>query len=424
MGVQTVAVASRADRDARWLAEVDHVVCVGGDRASESYLDADALIEAALHHHCAAVHPGWGFLSENAAFATRCAAAGLSFIGPDPRHLRQMGDKALARDTMKALGLDPIPGTDGAVADLEHARREADRIGYPVLLKAVAGGGGRGMRAVDRPEELADAYRDAAAEATSAFGDGRLYLEKRVIHGRHVEVQVVGDGWGAAVHAFERECSLQRRHQKVVEEAPSPGLSEAERARVLPKVAEAVRRAGYRGAGTVEMLLDQHGALWFMEMNTRLQVEHAVTEELLGIDLVEAQLRVAANERLPLRQDALSPRGHVIELRVNAEDPDDGFRPSPGTVTGLAWPEGEGIRVDTHLHPGDRIPPYYDSMVAKLVVRGADRADCIHRARAAVAATRVEGVRTNLGLHARILDWAPFVSGRYHTKSLEQDLLG
>ncbi len=424
MGIESVAVVSTADRDAQWLADVDHVVCIGGPRASESYLDQAAIIEAARHTGASAIHPGWGFLSENHRFAVRCAAAGLTFVGPDPRHLREMGDKALARDTMTALGLDPIPGVDGFLPDLETAKREADRIGYPVLLKAVSGGGGKGMRAVDEPGQLADAWRDAVAEATSAFGDGRMYLEKRIVGGRHVEIQVVGDRWGQAVHMHERECSIQRRHQKVIEEAPSPGLSAVERARVLPKVAEAVRKSGYIGAGTVEMLLDADGNLWFMEMNTRLQVEHGVTEELLGVDLVEWQLRVAANERLPAAQDALTPSGHVIELRLNAEDPSDGFRPCPGTVSTLNWPQGEGIRVDTHLRAGDSIPPFYDSMVAKLVISGPDRPATIARAREALAASTIGGVTTNIPLLQQILGWDAFVSGQYDTKSLERDLLG
>lgn len=282
------------------------------------------------------------------------------------------------------------------------------------------------MRAVDAPADLAAAWDEATAESASAFGDGRLYLEKRIVGGRHIEVQVVGDRWGHVVHLGERECSLQRRHQKVVEEAPSVAFAgrESERDAVLARAAEAVRRAGYVGAGTVEMLLDQDGHLWFMEMNTRLQVEHGVSEERTGVDLVEWQLRVAANEALPKSQPDITPCGHVIELRVNAEDPEDGFRPCPGNVTALSWPSGDGVRVDTHLRAGDRISPFYDSMVGKLVVSGATRDQALTRAREAVAATTITGVTTNLGLHARILRWAPFVSGRYHTTSLETDLLG
>lgn len=422
LGIEAVVVASAADREAAWLAEADVVVPLGGARAVDSYLDVDALLEVAVRHHCAAVHPGWGFLAENDLFVRRCEAAGLTFVGPSAHHIRLMGDKALARDTMAALGMPIIPGTREPLTSLEQARRMAEEIGYPVLLKAVAGGGGRGMRAVDGPEALQEAWREASAEATSAFGDGRLYLERRIVGGRHVEVQVIADRYGRAMHLGERECSLQRRHQKVLEEAPSPGLSPEERERILPLVADVVARSGYRNAGTVEMLLDASGKLWFMEMNTRLQVEHPVTEAVTGVDLVEWQLRVAANEPLPTRPIAFE--GHALELRINAEDPDQGFRPSPGRVEVLELPQGDGLRVDTHLRAGDRISPHYDSMVAKLIVHGPTREIAVQRARDAVAATRIEGVTTNLGLHARILAWDAFVSGRYDTTSLERELMG
>jgi acetyl-CoA carboxylase biotin carboxylase subunit len=423
MGISTVAVASAADLDAAWLAEVDQVVPLGAAKASASYLDQDALLEVARHTRCAAVHPGWGFLSENPVFAARCEQLGLTLVGPPAEAMRRMADKAEARRTMKALGMPVIPGSDGPVGDAGEARRLADEVGYPVLLKAVAGGGGRGMRGVAGPEEIESAWQEASAEAEAAFGDGRLYLEKRIEHGRHVEVQVIADRYGTALHLGERECSLQRRHQKVLEEAPSPGLPAAERARVLPLVADVVARLGYRNAGTIEMLLDREGRLYFMEMNTRLQVEHPVTELITGVDLVELQLRVAANEPLPLSQADVTVRGHAIEARINAEDPDDGFRPSPGAITVLEWPAGDGIRVDTHLRGGDRISPHYDSMIGKLVAHGPTREVAIDRLRAALAATRVEGVKTNVGLHQRILGWRPFLDGRYDTTSLERDLV-
>jgi acetyl-CoA carboxylase, biotin carboxylase subunit len=422
LGVEVVAVASEADREAAWLADAAVVATLGGPRPAQSYLDPDALIEVALHHRCAAVHPGWGFLSENAEFATKVAAAGLTFIGPAPRHLRVMGDKAEARRTMGDLGLPLIPGT-GALSSIEEAQEAAARFGYPVLLKAVAGGGGRGMRGVEDPADLPAAFREASAEALSAFGDGRMYLEKRIVRGRHVEVQVIADRFGHCVHLGERECSLQRRHQKVVEEAPSPGLSPSERARILPLVAEAVGRAGYRNAGTIEMLLDETGQLYFMEMNTRLQVEHPISEETTGIDLVEWQLLVAAGHRLPRTQDQITSSGHAIELRINAEDPDQNFRPSPGRITKLRWPEGEGIRVDTHLREGDAIPPYYDSMVGKLIARGPSRADAIERLRGALGQLVIEGVTTNVALHQRILSWDAFLQGAYDTRSLETFVL-
>ncbi|MCO4743646.1 MAG: acetyl-CoA carboxylase biotin carboxylase subunit [Proteobacteria bacterium] len=423
LGIETVAVASTADKGQAWLSAVDRVVVIGPPRASESYLDADALIEVGRHTGCAAVHPGWGFLSENEHFAARCEQAGLTFIGPSSTHMRTMGDKSLARATMGALGMPLIPGSKEPVANVEQARVVAEEVGYPVLLKAVAGGGGRGMRAVDTPEQLASAFEEASAEATASFGDGRMYLERRIVGGRHVEVQILADAYGNVVHLGERECSLQRRHQKVLEEAPAPGLSVEERARILPIVTDVVRRSGYRNAGTVEMLVDQSGKAYFMEMNTRLQVEHPVSEAITGLDLVEWQLRVAANEPLGFSQDDISVQGHAIECRINAEDPDNGFRPSPGLVTALRLPEGEGIRVDTALASGDRISPHYDSMVAKIIVHGKDRDDAIARMREALAGTTVEGVITNVGLHQRILDWEAFTSGNYDTTSLESEFM-
>jgi acetyl-CoA carboxylase, biotin carboxylase subunit len=356
-------------------------------------------------------------------FAARCEAAGVTFIGPDAKHLRQMGEKSLARRTMAQLGMPVIPGTKAALPDVDAARRAAEEVGYPVLLKAVAGGGGRGMRGVETPDMLASAFEQAYAESLAAFGDGRLYLERRIVGGRHIEVQVMADRYGNCVHLGERECSLQRRHQKVVEEAPSPGLSQEERKRVLPLVADIVGKSGYRNAGTVEMLLDSDGKLWFMEMNTRLQVEHPVTEVTTGVDLVELQLRVAANEPLPLKQDEIVTRGHSIECRINAEDPDRGFRPCPGKIDALELPSGEGIRVDTHLVSNDRIPPHYDSMVAKLITHGETRAQAIARMKGALAATRIEGITTNIGLHQRIMEWEPFVEGNYNTTSLENQLM-
>ena len=422
MGVETVVVASDVDRSQAWLAEATHVVTIGSARAAASYLDQDALLEVARQFGCAAVHPGWGFLAENDRFAVRCAAAGVTFIGPAPKHLKAMGDKAIARKTMAALGLPLIPGSPGAIESAAAAEKEADRIGYPLLLKAVAGGGGRGMRGVERREDVAAAFESASAEAVAAFGDGRMYMERRIVGGRHIEVQVIGDNYGNALVLGERECSLQRRHQKVLEEAPSPGLSPSERESILPRVAEAIRRSGYVNAGTIEMLMDKDGSLYFMEMNTRLQVEHPVTEAITGVDLVEWQLRVAANERLPVGQDAIRTKGHAIECRINAEDPANGFQPSPGLVKSLVFPEGEGIRVDTHLRSGDRIPPNYDSMVAKLIVHADSREQAIVRMEGALARTTVEGVRTNIELHKKMLAWPEFRAGRYDTTTLETRL--
>ncbi len=424
LGVEMVAVASEADRDAQWLAEADRVVTIGPPAASGSYLHRETLIEAALHHGCAAIHPGWGFLSENARFATQVEAAGLTFIGPNPRHLREMGDKALARETMRSLGLPLIPGSDGPLLDLDHARRVLERVGTPALLKAVSGGGGRGMRRVDEPGDLDAAFAEAQAEAASAFGDPRLYLERRIVGGRHVEIQVLGDRFGHALALGERECSLQRRHQKVLEEAPSPGLSSEVRARILTLVGRAMGDARYEGAGTVEMLLDERGELHFMEMNTRLQVEHPVTEAITGLDLVEWQLRIAANEPLTLQSGDVPASGHAIECRINAEDPDQDFRPSPGVVTELSFPEAEDVRVDTHLRTGDRIPPHYDSLVAKLIVSGPDRNATIARLRQVLKEVRIDGVTTNVSLHRRILEWDGFVAGDYDINSLETQIVG
>jgi len=423
MGIEAVAVASAADRDATWLSEADAVVVLGPAAAAQSYLDQDAIIEAAIGQRCSAIHPGWGFLAENDRFASRCAAAGLTFVGPSPHHLRIMGDKELARTTMAQLGLPVIPGSDAAIPDATAAARAAGAIGYPVLLKAVAGGGGRGMRKVRQPSELASAFAEASAEATSAFGDGRMYVERLIEGGRHIEVQIIADRFGNAVHLGERECSLQRRHQKVLEEGPSPGLPGAERARILPLVAEAVGRAGYRGAGTVEMLMDRDGTLWFMEMNTRLQVEHPISEVTTGVDLVEWQLRVAANEPLPRSQSDISVRGHAIECRINAEDPDRDFRPSPGRIDVLELPMGDGIRVDTHLSAGDRIPPWYDSMVAKVIVHAPCRRQAIAVMSRALAQMKIEGITTNLDMQRWILGWDAFVGGVYDTTSLESTFM-
>jgi len=413
MGIEAVVAVSEPDAGLAWLAEADGVASVGG---RGGYLDADALLAAAREHGCSALHPGWGFLSENALFATRCEAERVTFIGPSPGAMRTMGDKQVARETMGRLGMPLIPGSAGNVNTVEEACAVAETLGYPVLLKARSGGGGRGMRRVEHAGAMADAFAQASAEGQSAFGDGTLYLEKLVVNGRHVEFQVVGDRHGNLVTLGERECSVQRRHQKLLEESPSPALTADDRVRIGVIVAEACRKAGYYGAGTVEMLRDPSGALYFMEMNTRLQVEHPVTEAVTGLDLVELQLRIAANEVV---KPVFTPTGHSIECRVNAEDPSAGFRPAPGRVTRLVLPQGEGIRVDTHLREGDSISPFYDSMVAKVIVHAADRAAAIARMDEALAAMVVEGVPTTIPLQRRILADARFRSGVYDTSFLE-----
>ncbi len=415
LGVEAVAVTTDADSDLSWLAEASRVEAIGGRRA---YLDADALLDAARRARCAAVHPGWGFLSENASFAARCEAEGLAFIGPRPLSIRQMGDKAVARETMARLGLSPIPGSDGVVPDVGAAAQLAAGMGYPVLLKALAGGGGRGMRRVFSADELGPAFADASAEAASAFGDGGLYLEKLIVRGKHVELQVMGDGAGRVEVLGARECSVQRRHQKLIEESPPPGVDGGELAAVAAKARAALAALRYRGAGTVEMLQDEHGRLWFMEMNTRLQVEHTVTEAVTGLDLVEWQLRVACNEGLGALP-AVEPCGHAIECRVNAEDVFAGFRPCPGVLTRLELPVGPGVRVDTHLAAGDRISPHYDSMIAKVIASGPTREAALDRMDAALAAMVVEGVETTIPLHRAILRHPTFRAGAHDTRFVD-----
>ncbi|MED5373513.1 MAG: acetyl-CoA carboxylase biotin carboxylase subunit [Myxococcota bacterium] len=421
LGVQVVAVTSQADDSLGWLGRASQVVCLGPARSSQSYLDQDNLLQAALQTGATAIHPGWGFLAENADFAARCEALGLTFVGPGPAVIRRMGDKIEARETMSALGMPLIPGSPGEVVDIDAARTEAERIGYPVLLKAAAGGGGRGMRRVFEPEGLEEGFQSASGESVAAFGNGALYMERLIVGGRHIEFQVLVDAFGNAMHLGERECSIQRRHQKLIEESPSPAISAEQRAEMGQRVAEIAAKAGYRNAGTVEMLRDgTSGELFFMEMNTRLQVEHSVTEMVTGLDLVELQLRIAANEPLDIEPPEL--QGHAIEARINAEDPERDFLPSPGTITRLVWPQGEGIRVDSHLQEGDAISPHYDSMIAKVIAHGADRQQAIERLKAALSQMVVEGVETTIPLHLRILDNAEFVSGDYDTTTLTRML--
>ncbi len=419
------------DRDLGWLKPeaglVDAIAVLGGRQA---YLDADAILAAARSHTCSALHPGWGFLSENARFATRCEAERITFIGPTPASIRAMGDKSVAKQTMKRLGIPLIPGSDGPVETVEAALACAAEIGYPILLKARSGGGGRGMRRVDSPADLPALYSQASAEAQSAFGDGAMYLERLILNGRHIEFQVLGDMYGNVVCLGERECSVQRRHQKLVEESPSPGLSPALRAEMMATVTAACARAGYRGAGTVEMLMDPapvggkpgESALYFMEMNTRLQVEHPVTELCTGVDLVEWQLRVAAGERLPAAwlNHGLPAQGHAIECRINAEDPSLGFRPAPGRVERLVVPAAlAAVRVDTHLVAGDVISPHYDSLIAKIIVHARDRAGAIAAMDHALGGLDIVGVPTTAALHRQILADPRFASGAYSTSILD-----
>jgi len=415
LGVETVAVCSAADRDLQYLKDADRVVCIGAAQASKSYLDIDAILEAAKSTGCSAIHPGWGFLSENQELSARAAALGIAFIGPPAKLLWTFGDKARARDAARAVGLPVIPGSDGVLQSPEQATGVAEKMGYPVLLKAVSGGGGRGMRRVDSAADLDEAWNSATAEAESAFGDGRLYLEKLIENGRHVEFQVVVDRWGTAIHLGERECSVQRRHQKLIEESPCPVVDQEMREEMGSRVAQALGALGYEGVGTVEMLRDQDGAIYFMEVNGRLQVEHPVTECVTGVDLVELQLRIAAGQRLPISQSDVATSGHAIECRINAEDPGQDFKPCPGTISVLELPTGEGVRVDTHLSAGDRISPHYDSLLLKLIVHGPDRETAIERMRKALSELVIEGVDTTTEFHGTVLTNSEFCSGTYDT---------
>ena len=414
--IETVAVYSEADRDMPFVREADQAVCLGPPRAAESYLDMEAILQAAQQTEAQAIHPGYGFLSENALFAQMVLGQRLVWVGPPPRVIRLMGEKSPAKAAMKAVGLPMIPGSDGLLSSLAEAEALAERIGYPVLLKADAGGGGKGMRRADDRASLAEAWTAASTEARAAFGNGALYLEKYLEGARHIELQVLADQWGNAVHVFERECSVQRRHQKLLEEAPSVALTTEQRMTMGARVAKAVAALGYQGAGTIEFLRDaKSGELYFIEMNTRLQVEHPVTEEITGLDLVEAQLRIAAGERLWFRQEDLKIHGHAIEIRLNAEDPDHGFRPTPGVIEALTvttGPRGVGrVRLDAAVEPGSRISPYYDSMIGKLIVWGPDRAAAIATLAAALDELDVRGVTTTASLHKTILAAPDFQRG-------------
>jgi acetyl-CoA carboxylase biotin carboxylase subunit len=416
LGVETVAVYSDVDAGGAWLEETDHRVCIGPARAEASYLNAGAILQAAEQTECQAIHPGYGFLAESAVFAARCEQQGITFVGPGADAIRRMGNKIAAKGVMAAAGLSTIPGSRGSVADGAHARAEAERIGYPVILKASWGGGGKGMRRCHDPQTLERAFDEAALEASAAFSDGELYLEKLIEGGRHIEVQVLADGYGRAIHLGERECSIQRQHQKLVEESPSTALDERTRSALGRRVARAVAAIGYRSVGTVEFLRSSTGELLFMEMNTRLQVEHPVTELVTGIDLVAEQIRVAAGHRLELRQGDVNFEGHAIEFRINAEDPDAEFKPDPGEIDVLFIPDppsGVSLRWDSGARAGDRVSPHYDSLIGKLIVHAADRARAVAGAREALDGMRIEGVCTTLALHRRIVADPEFVSGTY-----------
>jgi acetyl-CoA carboxylase biotin carboxylase subunit len=418
LGIEPVFGVSEADRDAPYARGRESVV-LGPARAAQSYLDPVRVVEAAAHARCSALHPGWGFLAESPVLASLCRARGVTFIGPPPDVMLLMGKKSPAKRAMAAAGLPLIPGSDGVVAGLDGARAAAEQAGYPVLLKAESGGGGRGMRVARSEADLAAAYSEAAAEAGAAFGDDRLYLEKLVEGGRHIEIQVLADRYGNAVHLGERDCTVQRNHQKLLEESPAPFLDAGERERALAAATHAAQRIGYVGAGTIELLLDAGGVLRFMEMNTRLQVEHPVTEMRCGLDLVAEQIRVAAGHPLAMRQSEVALHGHAIECRINAEDPAHGFRPAPGRIARWeAPPAGPDLRVDTHVESGYEVPPHYDSLLCKVIAHAPDRAGAITRMIAALEQLVCEGVPTTVPMHLAILRSAALREGRYDNRTI------
>lgn len=422
LDVETVAVYSQADESSLAAQVATRSLCIGPARASDSYLNQEALLTAAKATGCDAIHPGYGFLSENPDFADRCVEAGLRYIGPSGDVIRKMGSKAAARTLAQNAGVPVVPGSDGPLSGVVQARELADRVGYPVLLKASAGGGGRGMRQVDGPEDLERAYQAAQAEAVACFGNGEMYLEKLILHPRHIEFQIMADGQGHVVHLGERDCSIQRRRQKLVEESPSRALTPELRERMGAAAVAAARAAGYVGAGTVEFVLSPEGDFYFIEMNTRIQVEHPVTELVTGVDLVREQLRVAAGLPLSFTQEDVRVSGHAIECRINAEDPEHDFRPCPGKTEFLHLPGGPGVRVDTGLYTGYEVPPYYDSLVAKVLVHAPTRLEAIRRMRRALEELVIEGYPTNAALAHLIMHDPEFVRGQYDTSFLDRNL--
>lgn len=418
MGIKTVAVHSTADADAMHVRLADEAICIGPPNAAQSYLNIPAIISAAEISHADAIHPGYGFLSENEKFAEIVESHDIKWIGPKPEHIRTMGDKIAAKQTAGDLGLPLVPGSSGTINEIEEAKKVALEVGYPVIIKAVSGGGGRGMKVVNNEEELETQMKQAGTEAKAAFGDASIYMEKYLGNPRHIEFQVFGDGKGNAIHLGERDCSLQRRHQKVFEEAPSPILSDEKRKEIGNICAKAMADMQYRGAGTIEFLYE-NGEFYFIEMNTRIQVEHPVTEMITGIDLVREQIRIAAGKSLTFTQDEIKFSGHAVECRINAEDPRT-FAPSPGTVTWYHPPGGLYVRVDSGLYHGYKVPPNYDSMIAKLIVYGHTREGCLMRLRRALNEFVIEGMKTTIPLHQRLLDNPDVQKGDYTIKWLEE----
>ncbi len=420
MNISTVAVYSQADKDSLHARMADEAVCIGGAPATQSYLHIANIISAAENTGCQAIHPGYGFLAENSYFAELCEANHIKFIGPPPQVIDLLGDKVKSKELAKKVGVPVVPGSEGAAKSLEEAQELAESIGYPVIIKASAGGGGRGMRLAHSPASLKDALAMARMEASAAFGNDEIYIEKYIEEPRHIEIQVLGDEHGHIIHLGERDCSLQRRHQKLLEEAPSSLLDDHLRARMGEVAIKAARAAGYCNAGTVEFLVDKHKNFYFIEMNTRIQVEHPVTEMVTGIDLIKEQLRIAAGEVLSLKQEDIKLNGWAIECRINAEDPANDFRPSPGLVTEYLPPGGPGVRVDSAIYAGYNIPPYYDSMIAKLIVWGRDRDDAIARMKRALQEFQIKNVATTIPFHLQVLDNAFFRRGEVYTNFIQR----
>lgn len=415
--IKTVAVYSTADKDSLHVKFADEAVCIGPPQSSQSYLSIPNIIAAAEITNADAIHPGYGFLSENAEFSRICAEYGIKFIGPTAEMINSMGDKSTAKSFMKKAGVPVVPGSDGLLKSLEEGKKIAAKIKYPIILKATAGGGGRGMRIVNNESEFEKAWKDAKQESGAAFGNDELYLEKFVEEPRHIEIQIMGDKFGKVVHLSERDCSVQRRHQKLVEESPSPVMTERLRRRMGDAAIAGAKSIKYEGAGTIEFLVDKHGEFYFMEMNTRIQVEHPITEEVTGVDLIKEQIRVAAG--LPLSFGNMIPQGYSMEVRINAEDAGNGFRPSPGKITNLHFPGGNGVRVDTHTYSGYTIPPNYDSMVAKLIIKAPTREEGIARMKRALQEFVIEGVKTTIPFHLKLMDDPTFKSGKFTTKFLD-----
>ena len=423
MGIATVAVYSTVDKNALHVQLADEAVCVGDSPSSKSYLNIPNILAAATSRGVDAIHPGYGFLAENDRFAEICGDHGLVFVGPSPHAIRSMGDKSTAKSTMQKVGVPTVPGSAGLLESVSDASKLASEMGYPVMIKATAGGGGRGMRLVGQADELENLFKAAQGEAEAAFGNPGLYMEKFIDRPRHVEVQILADRYGNVVHLGERDCSIQRRHQKLLEESPSPALDDHLRLKMGEAAVAAAKSINYEGAGTVEFLLDRQGNFYFMEMNTRIQVEHPVTELVTGMDLISEQLRIAGGEKLQFNQQEIKLEGHAIECRINAEDPTHNFRPSPGKITGWLPPGGPGVRVDSHVYTGYDIPPFYDSLIGKLIVWGRDREAALKRMERALNECAVTGITTTIDFHLNLLKRKEFLNGDVHTKFVEQEML-